>query len=79
MSISIHVYEALVEENVRLKSLLWELRRVAPDPYTPENFPELPHKGSCGPESGCDYTCMEAANMADYNAVLRRVDEFMGR
>ena len=28
-------------------------------------MPELPHKGSCGPEAGCDASCMEVAHLSE--------------
>lgn len=43
--------------------------------FAPEDFPEPPHEGSCGPESGCDANCMTAAWMAGHNAIVERLEQ----
>ena len=37
-------------------------------------IPEPAHQGPCGPESGCDYSCMEAAHFYE---TLTEINRFL--
>ena len=41
--------------------------------YKAADWPERSHRGSCGPEAGCDATCMDIAAMADTMQLRRRI------
>lgn len=43
--------------------------------FAPEDFPEPPHEGSCGPESGCDANCTTAAGMMGHNRVIEHLEQ----
>jgi hypothetical protein len=55
--------------------LLRQLRENC-EPYKEEEFVKV-HEGSCGPWAQCDADCMSNANMGSYNALLRRIDDFL--
>ena len=40
--------------------------------FVDNNFPQRPHLGSCGPEAGCDATCMDVAALSEAMRVLRQ-------
>lgn len=43
--------------------------------FAPEDFPERSHEGGCGPESGCDASCMTAAGMMGHNRVVEHLEQ----
>ena len=38
-------------------------------------LPERPHTGACGPDAGCDGTCMDLAHVGQSLQIVRRLTE----
>lgn len=60
--------ESLKSDNTKLREAL----DIAM-PFVEMSMPTIGHLGACGPESGCDGACADAANVAETIGRIRKI------